>query len=72
MKKADHESHIAVSVPNRRPEMVFAARWTAGKCFTRMRIRPRRMETVCSGTSCLKETRKADWRAMEPEMVACL
>jgi hypothetical protein len=30
------------------------------------------MDTVCSGTSCLKETRKAAWRATPPEMVVVL
>ena len=30
------------------------------------------MATVCSGTSCLKETRKPAWMAMPPEMVVRL
>lgn len=64
--------NMAVSVPNIMPEMVFAARNMAGKCLTRMRIRPFAIATVCSGTSCLKDTRKPAWMAMPPEIVVWL
>jgi hypothetical protein len=72
VKNASQERNMAVSVPRRTPESVLARRCTAGKCLTRMRIMPLMMETVCSGTSCLKATRKAACIAMLPDMVAVL
>ena len=63
---------MAVSVPRRSPEIVFARRKTEGKCLTRMEIRERKRVIVCSGTSCLKETRKEAWMAMPPEMAVVL
>lgn len=56
--KPKYARNMAVSVPRTMPDMVFARRNMAGKCLTRMRMRPFAMATVCSGTSCLKETRK--------------
>jgi hypothetical protein len=67
--KPKYARNMAVSVPSTMPEIVFARRKMAGKCLTRMRTRPFAMATVCSGTSCLKETRKPAWMAMPPEMV---
>jgi hypothetical protein len=63
---------MAVSVPIKSPDMALRRRKRAGKCLTRMRIMPFRIDTVCSGTSCLKATRKPAWIAMPPEIVAVL
>ena len=56
----------AVSVKKTKPDIVFAVRNIAGKCLTRILMIPLRMVTVCSGTSCLKETKKAAWIDIEP------
>ena len=55
-----------------RPLRVFRKRKAAGKCFTRIFRRPLKRVTVCSGTNCLKATKKADWAATPPQMVANL
>ena len=68
MRKPSQARRAAVSVPKAAPETVLASRKIAGKCLTRMRTRPRRRDTVCSGTSCLKATRKEAWIAMPPDM----
>ena len=70
--KPKYARNMVVSVPKIMPEMVLERRKMAGKCLTRIRTRPFAMATVCSGTSCLKETRKPAWIAMPPEMVVRL
>jgi hypothetical protein len=45
---------------------MFASTNRAGKCLMRMRRRELKRLTVCSGTSCLRETRKAALRARRP------
>ena len=59
-------------MPRMGPLRVFRKRKAAGKCFTRIFRRPLKRVTVCSGTSCLKATKKADWAATPPQMVANL
>lgn len=59
-------SQVAVSVPRRGPESMFASTKRAGKCLIRIRRRELKRLTVCSGTSCLRETRKAALRARRP------
>lgn len=56
----------ATSVPRKRAPIRLRSRNIAGKCFTRILTRPRRMVTVCSGTSCLNATRNADCTAIPP------
>lgn len=70
--KPKYARNMAVSVPRITPDIVLVSRKMAGKCLTRMRTRPLAIATVCSGTSCLKETRKPAWIAMPPEMVVWL
>ena len=45
---------------------MFANTKIAGKCLMRIRTLPLKRETVCSGTSCFKATRKPASRAMKP------
>lgn len=66
MRKPNSESHVAVSVPSKGPDSMFASTKRAGKCFMRMRRRALKRETVCSGMSCFRETRKEAERARRP------
>jgi hypothetical protein len=59
-------SQVAVSVPRSGPDNMFASTNRAGKCLMRMRRRELNRLTVCSGTSCLSETRNAALRASMP------
>lgn len=59
-------SQVAVSVPKRGPESMLPSTKRAGKCLMRMRRRELKRLTVCSGTSCLRETRNAALRARSP------
>lgn len=66
IKNPDNDSQKAVSVPKSGPESMLAATKIAGKCLTRQRSEARKSDTVCSGTSCLRETRNAASRATKP------
>ena len=66
VRKPKRLSHSAVSVPKSGPESMLAKTNTAGKCLMRILKTPLKIDTVCSGTSCLSDTRKPASRATSP------